>query len=118
MHFGDDAYYVHLRRDRAAVAKSFSKRYNRGIMGAYWGEGIIMGLHEPTDPLEVCGDYYDTVNANISFFLENKSKKMNFYLEDWKQLFPLFCQEIGAQGDISACLSEFEVKHNASPSRP
>ena len=113
-HFGDEAFYVHLWRNRRAVSNSFVRRYNGGIIKAYRGTGIIMGLPESADPLEVSGDYFDTVNENIRLFLKNKTKQMDFNLDNWKSLFPSFCDQIGAQGDLSKCISEFEIKHNAS----
>jgi hypothetical protein len=112
--YGDEAFYVHLWRDRAAVAESFVRRYGGGIIKAYRGSGIIMGLPESSEPVEVCSDYCHTVDSNIRLFLKDKSRKMDFRLDDWRMLFPVFCEHIGARGDISVCLAEFEVKHNAS----
>jgi len=112
--YGSEAFYVHLWRDRAAVSESFVRRYHGGIIKAYRGGGIIMGLPESTKPKEVRNRYCNTVDANIRLFLKDKTKKMDFPLECWRQLFPVFCERIRAQGEILACLSEFEVKHNAS----
>ena len=85
--YGDEAFYDHLKREDSLVAKSYIKRYGMGIMKAYRGYGIIMGLSEATEPMSVSRDYCDTVNANISLFLKNKSKKMQFNLESYEEDF-------------------------------
>ena len=112
--YGNEAFYVHLQRDKSAVAQSFMRRYGFGIIKAYRGSGIIMGLDESSDPFRVCEDYCDTIESNITLFLRDKTQKMNFQLECWKQLFPVFCEKINARGDVSTCMSEFEIRHNSS----
>ena len=42
--YGNDAYYVHLKRNTKDVASSFAKRYSGGIMRAYRGEGKGGGI--------------------------------------------------------------------------
>lgn len=113
-HFGDNAAYVHLTRDTHAVAKSYTARYSKGIMKAYRGSGILMGLSERMDPLQVAMDYCHTVNSNIKSFLKDKSKTMDFRLEDADRDFPRFCDFIGADVDMPSALQEFRVRHNAT----
>ncbi len=60
--YGDNAFYVHLTRDREAVARSYARRYPRGIIGAYHTE-ILMGAatqNRETDLVQVAADYCDT----------------------------------------------------------
>lgn len=112
--YGDDAYYVHLTRDRVQVAASFARRADFGIMKAY-REGIL--LHEETqqsDAGALANDYIDTVEANIALFLKNKSHKMEFRLEQAQGDFTRFWSWIGAEGDLDAALAEWAVRHNAS----
>jgi len=116
--FGDRAYYVHLRRDAHETAKSFVKRYDRGIMKSYRDMGVIMGLNEAADPLSVALDYCDTVNSNIDAFLKGRSKVMRIDLERAKEMFPAFCAWIGADIDMEAALAELDVRYNASDSAP
>jgi hypothetical protein len=116
--YADSAFYVHLRRDVAAVAASCVKRYNFGIMQAYRDPGIIMGLPKDTDPIAVAMDYCNTVNRNIELFLKDKSRRMTFWLESAPQDFPVFCDRIGAEGDLAAALSEFSIRHDDTPSVP
>ena len=115
-HYGDNAAYVHLTRDIHAVAKSYAGRYDIGIMKAYRGKGILMGLPEDADPLQVALDYCQTVNSNIKAFLKDKTKKMDFMLEDADRDFPRFCDFIGADVDMPAALQQFQVRHNATAS--
>lgn len=112
--YGDSAYYVHLCRDATETARSFVRRYEGGIIKAYRGMGIIMGLSEDSDPMSVAIDYCDTVNSNISAFLKNKSKVMRVDLEKAKEVFPDFCSWIGADVDMEAALAEFDIWYNAS----
>jgi hypothetical protein len=115
--YGDEAFYVHLTRDMKAVAASFVKRYNMGIMYAYRSGGILMGVSRDTDPAAVATDYCDTVDSNIELFLKNKSRKMTFQLECARQDFPAFCNSIGAEVDLPRALSEFDTRYNASAPR-
>lgn len=115
-YYGDNAFYVHLRRNRQRVAESFVKRSDRGIMAAY-RDAILMprGKTVRTEQdMDFAIDYIDTVNTNIAMFLRDKSAKMIFQLEHWEQHFPEFWKKIGAEGDFQAAIGEFGVLHNAS----
>lgn len=115
-HYGDQAFYVHLIRNKAAVVASFTKKweYETSIIKAY-GEGVLMyGPNLPEDSTEICGDYWETVNANIRGFLKNRSHTLRLDLDDPKDAFREFWQRIGAQGDLEAALREWDVKHNAT----
>jgi len=112
--FGNNAYYVHLTRDTVATASSYVSRKNHGIMRAYGGDGIIMGLDKNTDPFEAALDYCDTVNSNIETFLKDKAYVMKLELERAESQFPRFCSWIGAEGDLQLARQEFSIKHNAT----
>ena len=113
-HYGDNAYYVHLKRNEYDVAKSFSRRFSEGIIGAY-EKTILMGLPNGINPLSVCLDYCVTVNSNIELFLNDKTHKMEFHIENAKNDFTRFWNFIGARGNIEAALLEFEKMYNATP---
>ncbi len=113
-HYGDKAFYVHLMRPPLAVAMSYANRYDFGIMKAYRGAGILKGLYKGPAPFAVALDYCETVNANIELFLKDKTHKMSFYLENYRQDFPRFWEKIAALGDQDLALREFGIKHNAS----
>lgn len=112
--YGRDAFYVHLTRDRRAVAESYNRRWDfrESIMRAYTA-GILI---RPDGGTAECLDYCDTVNANIRLFLSNKPRRMNFQMEKASRDFPEFWRRIGAQGDLPAAMAEWKVRYN--PSRP
>ncbi len=114
-HYGDQAIYVHLRRDDERTAQSYLNRYNRGILRAY-REKILMRLCTTAPPLDVCLDYCDTVNTNIELFLRGKPRQMNFRMESGRRDFRRFWDLIKAEGDLDAALAEWDVAHN--PSKP
>lgn len=111
--YGDTACYVHLKRNEADSAKSFVRRYYNGIIRAYRGDGILMGLPESADPYAVSRDLCLTMNANINLFLKDKTRKLEVNLETFPADFKRFWEFIGAEGDMEAALAEHGVKHNA-----
>jgi predicted O-methyltransferase YrrM len=115
--YGDDAIYVHLKREISATAKSFMKRWNAGIISAY-AQGILMNERtsemNDDDKMGVCMDYCHTINANITAFLKDKSRTMVFSLENATLDFKAFWEMIGAEGDYQKALSEWDTAYNAS----
>ncbi|MGC1249126.1 MAG: hypothetical protein WA865_23155, partial [Spirulinaceae cyanobacterium] len=74
--YGNDAVYIHLKRDDNATARSFVKRFSKGIIKSY-KDGVLMGSLDqdaPSNdaPMSVALDYCDTVNSNIELFLKDK----------------------------------------------
>ena len=111
--FGDRAFYVHLTRAVEPVAASWAKRAHTGMMNAY-RYAILWHCPKDATPYEVALDYCDTVEANIRLFLRDKTNGMEFRLEQARERFPEFWRRIGATGDLTAALAEFEVRHNAA----
>jgi len=114
--YGDDAIYIHMLREPELVAKSYLKRWNRetGIIRAY-AYGILKRQeHEIADPYHICQDYVHTVNSNISSFLKNKSKTMEFELENAASDFPKFWELINATGNYEKAFNSFSEIHNTS----
>jgi len=110
--YGDNAFYVHLKRDPQSAAESFAKRNDYGIMKAY-REGILLGGEEqPTHDLAL--DYLATIESNIELFLKDKTQAMPFQLEQAKTDFDVFWQRIGALGDQQRAMAEWSVCYNAS----
>lgn len=112
--YGDDAFYVHLKRAQKATASSYAKRLYRGGIIHTYRNGILMGSRNQHSAMEISLDYCDTVNTNIELFLRDKTHKMEFDIENAKQDFEKFWSLVGAEGDINASLAEFEVTHNAT----
>lgn len=115
--YGNSAFYVHLTRDREAVAESFIRRYDKGIIKAY-RDGVLMreSRHRLRllNPQDLCLDYIDTVTANIEAFLEHKPHKISLSLESALDEFCEYWEMIEAEGDLNAALAEWRVRHNAS----
>jgi len=116
--YGDNAIYVHLKRDENAVAKSYARRWNRetSIVRAYAYGVLKLQEHHIKNPEAVCLDFVKTTNANIESFLKDKSKSMTFDLEHLETDFEKFWQLIDAQGDFNQALEAFKSGHNASGS--
>lgn len=113
--YGDEAFYVHLLRDQTETAKSFTNRYDGGIIKAY-RDGILCGGWRDIedDPMDICQHYCETVNSNIRRFLENKSRCMKFSLKTAKSDFHRFWRQIDASGDVEAALAEWTRRYNAT----
>ncbi len=112
--YGDRAFYVHLRRDPEATARSFARRRHFGILHAYH-RGILLGADPEPDGLELARDYLETVEANIALFLRGKSRVLEARLEHLREDFLRFWEAIGAEGDLEAALAELAIRHNRSP---
>lgn len=114
--YGDDAFYVHLKRDLEETARSRMRRaegkIDPGLMWAY-GERLIW-QNDDANLLDVCKHYCETVNANISLFLKDKSMTMEFALESAKEDFRQFWNRIEAVGDAEPAIQEWDRTYNAT----
>ncbi|MCB1738618.1 MAG: hypothetical protein KDI42_10860 [Gammaproteobacteria bacterium] len=114
--FPDEVFYVHLRRNPDAVARSYARRTRTGLIIPAWIHGVH--LYQPEisaeSALAAAQDYVATVNANIAQFLAGRDNAMGIDIETAGVDFPLFWERIGAQGDQQAALAEFSVSYNAS----
>jgi len=108
--YGDDAFYVHLKRTPEKVAESYDQRWDhRFSLISGYNRSILM----KTDfNRGVALDMVDTITANIDVFLESKSQVIKIDIDAPQEGFDEFAKRIGAQGDISAALEEFKVTHN------
>jgi hypothetical protein len=113
--FGPGAFYVHLKRNHEAVARSFDRRWGLkfGIISAY-RNGILSGAGG-AKPYDICVDLVQTMESNIDAFLADKPLKMDFDLESAERDWIAFWNAIGAEGDLQASLAEWTVPHNAMP---
>lgn len=114
--FGREAFYVHMKRNPEATAKSYFNRRcgNITILPAYQ-RGILKRLDRAN--MDTARDMIETVNRNIETFLKDKPYQMEFNLEsaeiDMTRLFDF----IGADVDEEVAMKEFEIRHNKSVSR-
>lgn len=116
--FGPDVFYVHLLRDPNKVAESYNHRWGWrfSIVDAF-GYGILHRRERwpESQKLDVCKFYVETVTTNIRSFLKDKPNHLEVHLEKIQQDFPLFWQQIHAQGNLEAAMAEWNVRHNATP---
>lgn len=114
--FGDAAYYVHLRRDDEATAASHAKRWNKPAMRSY-RNGILWDVDPEVDRMDLARDLNLTMNSNIELLLQHKSRTMRIDIEHAAAVFPAFWAAIGADGDLSAALREFDLRHHEGKTR-
>lgn len=108
--YGNEAFYVHLVRDREAVAQSYCRRrLGRGSIIRAYSQGV---LYRQDTTLEDCRDYYDTVNANIRLFLKDKTGVLTFDIARAGEDFAVFWDRIGARGDLAAARAEWQLTYN------
>ena len=131
-----DAFYVHLTRDEDDVVASFRPRFvdtwtRRGRIRSSVTKALrqdrrmniedtfahgVISRREPWKDGEiddVIRLYVHTVNENIRCFLAERSH-CNIDLRRGAHDFERFWYEIGAEGDLSAALHEYGIKHNAT----
>jgi len=58
-------------------------------------------------------DHYDTTGANIELFLKDKTRKLRVMLETAKPDFERFWRAMGAEGDLTAALAEWDIAYNS-----
>lgn len=111
--YANNAFYVHLHRDKQQCINSFSKREDFGIMQAY-RQAILLGAEQTLSAEDIAADYLDTVEANIQHFLKDKTHKMSISLSNINTDFKLFWKNISAQGKLEAALNEWNTCYNQS----
>jgi hypothetical protein len=124
--YGDDAFYVHLLRNREETARSFVRRWDStdgNIIFSYaWG--ILSYRYDQikraseSQRLQIARDYWHLQNGNIQQFLANKSNQTTIWLDEVERPFREFWRDLRAEGDLEAALNEWDVKHNATAMHP
>lgn len=114
-HYGNNAYYVHLRRDRREVIDSFARRTGSQLMKSF-ARGLLQ--MKPSAAIsasrhELAADLVDAITENIAWFLRDKTNVMEFCMEAASEKFPEFWTWIGAEGNLDAAISEWRVRHNS-----
>jgi phosphopantetheinyl transferase (holo-ACP synthase) len=110
----EDTFYVHLKRNKIDVAKSYLERWHikESIVKAY-GHGILMkNKISEAKKMSICLDYVEHVESSIDIFLENRTNKMVMDITNLKQTFPEFHHKIQAEGNLNLCLDEFDKISN------
>lgn len=136
--FGNQAFYIHLRRNPEHVAKSFFMRWRpfrlRRVFGTTkaafrdpytvpinviqaFSNSLIMPnslTRTKRERLELCRFYVDTVNSNIRMFLKDKTQVATIDIESPSVPFTYFWDAIGAEGDFKAALKALSTSYNAN----
>ncbi len=120
-HYGKNAFYVHLKRNKELTARSFMNRFlmPKSMIYAY-ANGIKKlppEILNSEQHFKICIDYVDTVNSNIDLFLKDKPNQLSIELEDIHSGFKMFWKSIKAEGDLEKALRELDKKHNRSKKR-
>lgn len=110
--YGDEAIYVHLRRNPQEVAESYNRRW-------HMAEGLMMGwatsIARQTDyGISASRFMVDTVEQNIAQFLSNKPRKLEIWIENFQEGFDQFADLIAAEGDRAAMKTALGERHNVS----
>ena len=117
-HIGDRALYVHLTRERSAVKQSFINRlYQPKSIFYSYCESIKKSTPENLSSDEIADladDILDNIDANIRYYLKDKTHQMEFQIENYQQDFALFWEFINAKGDLEKALAEWSKKYNSS----
>ena len=114
--YGDNAFYVHLKRELHAAAESYARRKYVGVMNAFASGLLRQKVLEDNarDSLALATDICETMTANIEHFLLDKTNKMEMQLENMQSDFVAFWERIGAEGDKDAALESLQKPANTS----
>lgn len=112
-----DVRWVHLVREEMACARSFVEWQGR-LLEKVWLQGVL-GLRNtkrmhPGDQEVLAADMVRTINRNIEMFLSCREHVQTLHLERASEEWPLFCEWIGATGNLAASQREWSCRYNAS----
>lgn len=108
--FGDEAFYVQLKRDPDKIAESYDQRWDHrfSLIEGYNRAILMQRGHNPG----AARDMVETITANIDVFLSSKTHVIEIDIDAPDAGFREFAQMIGADGDVEAALSEFRTCYN------
>ena len=119
------AFYVHLTRKKSDVHRSFLRKWIRKPQGQVAGWWEIHGRPRSADRMYddraaaiMINDMLVETNMNIVAFLRDKRRAMEFQIENYEQLWPVFLREIGAQTSAHLGMFEFENRYGAFQPAP
>ncbi|MEE8601599.1 hypothetical protein [Euzebya tangerina] len=134
--YGDQAAYVHLRRDPALVARSFVDRWRpdvpplrwrirRALTGRFrWNSLIdsyaygVLQRNEfwPDDQRPaVARDLVETIEGNVTHFLHGVRHALEIDINDGPVALRRLWDFVGAEGDFDRAAEELMSLHNAGP---
>lgn len=115
--FGDDAYYVFLKRDPAAIVKSYARRWHLTVsIVRAWTHGIRMIPRiEEADIEDCCQDFVSYADSTLSLFLARQRHVMMFDTADAANEFIRFSKWIGVGTPPPAAIEQWNKRHNLNP---
>lgn len=133
--FGDDALYVHLRRDPDAIARSYEARWpdeptsllsymqrrrtgERGfesLVSAY-AYGVLQRIEywPRSRRRAIARDMVDTIESNVQLFLRHVPRSLTIDIEDGRMALETLWGEMGGTGDLVTAVEELGRRHNAT----
>lgn len=117
-HYGDNAYFIYLKRESKKISKSFIKRtyYPNSIFKAYC-DGVKKTPTEKTNAKELkelSEDFVDNMTHSIEAFIKRQPRKLTIDIDHISTDFKRLWDFIGAEGDYQAAINTFNKKHNHS----
>jgi hypothetical protein len=113
-----DAYYVNLHRNRDDVVTSMLRRWQTSGVLRFFRLGAIHRMDRQyqteRDRRALCELYLEVIEANIRLFTLGCSNLMDIDLSMAGEKFPMFLDWIGAEGNRTAAIAEWNVRYNAS----
>lgn len=110
----DDAFYVHLTRDKQKIVNSFVSRYHhksKGILRA-WKKHVLCNTKDSLE--DVAWDYVNTGMNTIDTFISRRRLTMMMDIDTITDVWPEFWTRIGAEGDYEKSIQEFSIHHNST----
>lgn len=119
--YGNNAKYIHLKRDRNKTALSFSKKISGdsiSIMYAYinhikYPVGYEDEYEKRVKEIQLSYEFIDNQNSNIELFLKGK-KFIDIHVENFERDFKKFWNFIDAEGNLEGAINELNNRYNES----
>jgi len=117
-----DTLYVHLLRERAACVASLSRRIDMDMFAAL-SSFVTCNRRTPELRRRAAEYFYDSRNAAIDLALRKPSigsgyalsvagNHLTVFVESLPEVWPLFWEVIGAEGDMEAAMAECRKRYN------
>ena len=120
--YANEAFYVHLFRDKQKVVKSSNKLWDHSFhAGRFFVQGVLGNVPEllgESEKLTIISQLIGAKTSAINLFLRDKINVITIDIDNPKTTFTEFWQRIGAEGNLEKALLEFDVRHNENLTSP
>ncbi|MBO7922675.1 hypothetical protein J5X92_10635 [Alteromonas sp. K632G] len=110
-----ETYFVYLKKDLDKIAHSYELRWGlrESIVKAF-GHGILMRPKiSHLERIDICRSYTQFCEESILSFISDK-RSITIEVDNIKEGFDQFFDDIGACGDKEAALEELSIKYNVN----